>query len=84
MMTRIPSEFSTSWPVFVREMERLLEEGTAKGYSTAVREVAGIGYCEGEVIHKLARWRKKRNPTDLAKAAAHLYLVFHDTQGERK
>ena len=45
------------------------------------------GHAEGEVVYKLIRWAKKRNPEDILKAAAWCFLVYdqhmrQDTQQE--
>lgn len=36
----------------------------------------GLTHSEGEIIYKIVRWHNKRNPEDLLKAAAWIWLIY--------
>lgn len=78
--------FETSMEAFFSHVRQLLG-GTAngKGYSQngngralidSVAEECGEGHALGEIRYKLVRWRRKRNPDDIAKIAAWAFLEW--------
>ena len=85
MTTRTDRTFE----VFAAEVEQLLG-GTAggKGYSDKgpdgpnqlyefVHSATGDhGHAAGEIIYKVVRYMRKRNPEDLLKAAAWAFLIW--------
>ena len=54
--------------------------GTAadKGYGDEIRKIVGSDHAAGEGIYKFLRWKNKRNPDDLFKAAAWAFLLWLD------
>ena len=64
---------------FTEEVRTLLG-GTArdKGYGDEIRQIVGSDHAAGEAIYKILRWKHKRNPEDLRKAAAWAFLLWLD------
>lgn len=90
-------KFSRRLEEFQAEMTNALNgKAEDKGYSSggdsggrpmldAVALIAGEGtHPIGEIIYKLSRWKAKKNPEDLVKAAAWAFLMWDQQKREGK
>lgn len=74
---------------FVKQLEDLVGlDAHAKGYQAVEQMYTSLqlreGHALGEVVGKVARYRMKRNPHDLVKAAGHLFLLWRDAAMQYK
>ncbi len=82
----INPDFYGSMNRFFNEVRSIFTEAQQKGYS---RGAEGDGrdlldfirthfgdHATGEAVYKLVRWQKKRDPKDLFKAAAWIFLIW--------
>lgn len=89
--------FSSALEEFQAEVVKALNgKAESKGYSSggdsggrpmldAVALIAGEGtHPIGEIIYKLSRWKAKKNPEDLVKAAAWAFLMWDQQKREGK
>jgi hypothetical protein len=73
-----------SFSQFMTEVSTILSEAaSAKGYNAGgpdsdnhLFHVTGIEHACGEIVYKAIRYRKRRDPTDMVKAAAWAYLAW--------
>ncbi len=92
----INPDFYGSMNRFFNEVRSIFTEAQQKGYS---RGAEGDGrylldfikthfgdHATGEAVYKLVRWQKKRDPKDLFKAAAWIFLIWDQYRrgGEEK
>ena len=79
--------FEQAFAQFFRAVRQIVlgkaqEKGYSKGADGDGRELLDFiksqfgDHPEGEIVYKLIRWRSKKNPEDLLKAAAWIFLIY--------
>lgn len=70
---------------FTAGARRLMDEvAKEKGYDSDLLSFCQkmrLTHAEGEIIYKLVRYNRKRNPEDLLKIAAWAYLMWKEHEG---
>lgn len=82
-----------TFDTFSQEIHSLLDAtAKSKGYNDtgadgdnqlfSFCQKMGLGHAEGEIVYKVVRYHKKRNPEDLLKIAAWAFLLWRTKDGE--
>ena len=77
-MAKMPEKYQESWRMLSAMVDNMIAVGETKGYGDSVRDICGPEYSEGEIVHKVVRWKNKRDVSDLVKIVGHALMLFHD------
>jgi len=87
MLPKVINPFESAIDMFCLKLkDKLLQSARAKGYHgdeddgrkmyDSIIALAGEGHAMGEIIYKLTRYRRLKDPVDIEKAAAWCFLIW--------